>query len=183
MVLNVYWMELNEENRQYLMGLCGENRYRIVDPDELLPGMPDSLQQRSFAHKVDPSLVVKRVVTWPAGSSATVLMADIHRRDRNRITGELEYDQQPFLLAHHSGESSASASGLFVNEGDWTGRTIHHWEGTGPLDILRRIRRSDINDFYPGSGVVYDTEGDISDLYDTRYRHTLESTIDLMQRG
>ena len=182
MVIDVYWMVLNEENRQYLMGLCGDNRYRVIDPEELLLGMPECLQQRSFAHKVDSSLVVKRVATWPGGSSATVLMANIHRRDRNRHTGELEYDQQPFLLAHHSGESTTSASGLFINEGDWSDRTIRHWEGPGPLDALTRIRSSDINEYYPGSGVIHSTEGDIIDLYDTRYRYTLDATINLMQR-
>lgn len=178
MTMDIYWIELDEQRRNYLMGLCGDNRYRIVEPDELTYGLPDSLQQYSFARKIGPSLVVKKIATWPGGSSATVLLADIHRYD----AGGYEYDQQPFLLAHHSGESTASASGMFINEGDWADRTIRHWTGPGPLETLTQINNSGIDEYYPGNGIATSRGGDISDLYNTTYRHTLENTIHLMRR-
>ena len=39
-----------------------------------------------------------------------------------------------------------------------------------------------MSDFYPGNGVATNIEGNISDLYNTSYRYTLENTIDLMRR-
>lgn len=182
MVMDIYWISMNEDTRNYLMDLCGQNRYRVVEPEELLPGLPECLQQYSFSSKLSSSLVVNKYAPWPGGSTATVVMADIHRVDTNRRTGAIEYDQQPFLLAHHSGESTASDSGCFVNEGDWTDRTIRHLEGLEPLDILGRIGESGINNYYPGSGTIDSFEGPIEELYDTRYASTLNATLDLMRR-
>jgi len=110
---------------------------------------------------------------FPNGSSATVVVTDLHRLD----SGGYEIDQQPLILAHYSGASTPSASGMFINEGDWKGRTICHWTEPKPLDVLTEIKRSGINDYYPGSGVVYKAEGPIEELFDTTYKHTLDFTI------
>jgi hypothetical protein len=174
---DIHWMKLNKQRRNGLMGVCGDNRFRAIEPYEIIPLLPDDLQQSDYSRTLDTSLVVKRVVPWYGTSTATVLMADLHRRD----TGGYEIDQQPFLLAHISGASTPSDSGMFVNEGDWTGRTIRHFTGATPLDVLLQISNSDINNYYPGSGVIHDVEGSIDILFDTTYRHTLEYTLDLMR--
>lgn len=176
MTLDTYWYRLDEQKRDNLVGLCGDDRYCIVEPDVIIPCLPDELYQESYIHKLDPCLVVKKVAPWREESSATFVMADLHRRD----TGGYEIDQQPFALVHISGTSTPSPSGMFVNEGNWTGRTIHHFTGPTPLQGLLQIATSGMNNFYPGSGIVHNVEGNISDLYNTNYGHTLNYVIGLM---
>lgn len=176
MALDVYYMGLNEERRKNLIGICGDDRYQIVQPSEIIPILPDELQQESYIRNLDTSLVIKKVAPWPDVSSGTVIVADIHRRD----TGGYEIDQQPFIMAHYSG-ALPGPSGVFVNEGDWTGRTIRHFTGQTPIEVLSQISTSGINNYYPCSGAVYNSEGNVADLYNTTYSHTLDVAIDLMR--
>jgi hypothetical protein len=169
---NMYWFELTEPKRDYILGLCGDDRYRIVEPQVIIPALPDGLNQDSYTRKLEPCLVVKKLAPWHGESTATVVVADLHRRD-----GYYEIDQQPFALVHFSGMSTPSPSGVFIHEANWPGRTIQHYIGPTPLQGLEQIATSGMNNYFPGSGKVYCVEGNISDLYDTTYNHMLNYVI------
>lgn len=176
MTLDTYWFPLTQPKRDYIMGLCGEERYRIVEPEVIIPALPDGLNKDSYVRKLDPCLVIKKVAPWHGQSTATVVVTDLHRRDE----GGYEIDQQPFALVHISGMSTPSPSGMFINEGDWQGRTIQHFTGQTPLQGLLEIATSGMNNYFPGSGTVCNMEGNITDLYNTDYNHTLNYVIKTM---
>ena len=151
-----------KEDYNKLRELCPLNTYRVFDPDQIPISLPPELLDKSF----------KAVVVGSGDMYNAVYMINLLRVDRSAV------DQQPLIIAYHSGDEGIDLTGGFIQHGDWEGRTIYP-----STAFFQAIESSGIKEHYPYVGVPEKDHGNIVELTPDSHRHAFWYGIKMIKVG
>jgi len=130
---------------QQVTEICPLNGFVAVNPDKIPLALPAGLLDKC----------IKAVVVGSGDVTNAVYMVNFLRAD----TGNNAVDQEPLIIAYHSGDTGVDLTAGFIHHGSWEGRTVY--PGTG---FFQAIEGSGISEYYPYVGVPDKEQGNISEL-------------------
>lgn len=134
-----------KEDYNKLHDFCSLNFFKRVNPSQIPISLPSELIDKSIG----------AVIVGSGDMKNAVYMINFSRADRSVYA----VDQEPFLVAYHSGDVSISLTAGFVHHGNWQGRTIYPGAG-----FFQTITRSGIMNYYPYLGMPEKEYGSITEL-------------------
>ena len=159
----LHWKPLvaseTEEWRALLPSGVNDPSYRYIEPREFPSSIPESLKA-----KLDSAVVMAS--GSPGGT--TYLVCNLNRIDRK----DDAVDQQPFALAFDA--NGEVASGVYINHGNWPGRTQRL-----PAEYTAHVQASGIGKYFIPTIPEATREGLLSDLSESSHRHAFDKVIGL----
>lgn len=147
-----------------LKGECPINTFKVFDPSQIPLSLPLELLDKSL-----------KVVVMGSGDSANaVYMVNLLRVDQPKNA----IDQEPLIIAYHSGDSGVDLTAGFIHHGSWEGRTSY--PGTG---FFQAIEGSGIMNYYPYAGVPDEEYGSIMELRPNSHNYAFRNGVKFIKKG
>lgn len=145
----------------HLQEVCPLNTFRTVDPNQVPLSLPSDLCSKSF----------KAVVVGSGDTANAVYMVNLLRVDKSAI------DQQPLIIAYHSGDDGVSLTAGFIHHGSWDGRTVYPEKG-----FFHAIEGSGITGYYPYVGVPKKEFGSIDELQPESHKQAFWNGVKFIKK-